>query len=86
MIIKLEAALGMQQSMHVTDRSNALLEGRTSACNFRRRNTRRFKHFHLMFLNLVLTPVSLTAESPSPCLTPGTVHSAHHIVQWCVSR
>jgi hypothetical protein len=56
-----------------------------SARDFRRRNTSRFKHFRLMFRNLVSTPLSLISERPSPCLTPETVHSAH-TVHWCVAR
>ena len=79
MIIRFEAAPGLQQSVHLTDRCPA------SARNFRRRNTSRFKHFRLRFFNLVSTLLSLTAESPSPCLTPGTVHSAR-TVHWCVAR
>jgi hypothetical protein len=85
-IIRFEAALLMQQTaVRVTDRCNALLECRASARNFRRRNTSKFKHFRLMFRNLVSAPLSLISESPSPCLTPGTVHSAH-TVHWCVAR
>jgi len=72
------------QCMLQTGRSNALLECRASASNFRRRSTSRFKHFRLMFRNLVSTPLSLISESPSPCLTPVTVHSAHS-VHWCVA-
>ena len=75
----------MQQSVHVTDRCHALLECRTSARNFRRRNTSWFKHCRLMFRNLVSAPLSLTTESPSPYLIPGTVHSAH-TVHCCVAR
>jgi hypothetical protein len=85
MIIKFWASPLVHQSVQVTDRCNALLECRTSARNFRRRNTSRFKHFRLMFRNLVSAPLSLTAESQSPYLTPGTMHSAH-TVHWCVAR
>jgi hypothetical protein len=85
MIFRFVAAPLMQRSVHVTDRCNALMDYRASARQFRRRNTSRFKHFRLMFRNLFSTPLSLNAESQSPCLTTGTEHSAH-TVHWCVAR